>query len=275
MQFNAKQITPKMSKKIVSSNWLFKQLGTPNLVILDASQDHPKNGIKGALNFNLKDHFSDQESPFPNSLPSIGQFEQNCRKFGINNSSKIVIYDNKGIYYSPRVWWMFKLMGHDDVFILNGGLIDWISSGYSIEKMTYNLKEGNFKASFRHELIKDYSSIQLNIETNKELLIDARSNGRYNGNEPEPRKGLRSGHIPYSINIPYSTVLENGKFKSEAELIPIFNALKNEKRPLIFSCGSGVTACIVLMASELILQNKKSVYDGSWTEWVLREQLIE
>ena len=274
-----------MSNSIVSSNWLFENLNNPDLIIIDASQPTNQAGkksefenvqIKGARHFDLKNTFSDANSEFPNTLPSQEDFEKEARKLGINASSKIVVYDNLGIYTSPRVWWMFKVMGHKAVAILDGGLPDWIEQGFETEqKSNVTIESGNFEANFQPDLVVDYSFVLSNIKTENTLLIDARSTGRFNDTEPDPRKGLKSGHIENSINIPFESVLENGKFKPIAALNAVFEVLQNENRPLVFSCGSGITACIVMLAAEMVLHNKKAVYDGSWTEWAERQNLKE
>ena len=274
-----------MLPSIVSSLWLQENLNNPDLIILDASQITNQAGkksefenvkIKGARHFDLKNTFSDANSEFPNTLPSQEDFEKEARKLGIKNSSIIVIYDNLGIYTSPRVWWMFKAMGHVAVAILDGGLPDWIEQGFETEqKSNVTIESGNFEANFQPDLVVDYSFVLSNIKKENSLLIDARSAGRFNDTEPDPRKGLKSGHIENSINIPFESVLENGKFKPIAALNAVFEVLQNENRPLVFSCGSGITACIVMLAAEMVLHNKKAVYDGSWTEWAERQNLKE
>ncbi|MEY3236492.1 MAG: 3-mercaptopyruvate sulfurtransferase [Bacteroidota bacterium] len=274
-----------MPNSVVSSQWLFENLNNPSLIILDASQPSNQAGkkskfenlqIKGARYFDLKNTFSDANGEFPNTLPSQENFEKEVRKIGINKSSKIVVYDNLGIYTSPRVWWMFKAMGHDDVAVLDGGLPDWIDQGFETEKnLISKVESGNFEANFQSDLVVDYSFVLSNIKTENSLLIDARSHDRFNGTSPDPRKGLKSGHIENSINIPFETVLENGKFKPVVALNVVFEVVQNENRPLVFSCGSGITACIVMMAAEMVLQNKMAVYDGSWTEWAERQNLKE
>lgn len=266
-----------MYSPIISSQWLFENLNNQDLVILDASvkkvtsnNENSENiRIKGARFFDLKNNFSDKDSDLPNTFPSVAQFEQECQNLGVNIGSLIVVYDNLGIYSSPRVWWMLKIMGHKNVTVLNGGLPDWVSAGYPVEKIT--LKEvydkGNFRANLSINSVKDFHFIKTNTHKKESLVIDARSKGRFSGKAPEPREGLKSGSIPNSYNIPFGDVLENGKFKSKEDLKTIFSKIKTENKELIYSCGSGLTACIILLAGELILPNKTAVYDGSWTEW--------
>jgi thiosulfate/3-mercaptopyruvate sulfurtransferase len=266
-----------MYNPLVSSVWLQKNLSNPDLVILDASQKENKAGlvsdyenlqIVGARYFDLKNVFSDLNSSFPNTLLTPNVFQEKCRELGLNTSSKIVVYDAIGIYTSPRVWWMFKIMGFDNVSVLNGGLPNWMSHGYQVETPCEQVFQyGNFKAIFDSTKIKDIDCLTENLTLKNALIIDARSANRFNGVTPEPRKGLRGGHIPNSINIPFTDVLENGKLKTKEQLRELFNNLKIENSPLIFSCGSGITACITLLAVHLVLLNKKALYDGSWTEW--------
>jgi len=263
-----------MDKPIVSSQWLFENLNNPDLIILNTSlkaiTDEKINSnekIKNARYFNLKNNFSDKSFNLPNTLPNAAQFELECQKLGINQSSIIVVYDSLGIYSSPRAWWMFKTMGHQQVFVLNGGLPDWIKNNYPTEEvLPQQFKIGNFKTQLNSESIKNYDFIKSNLNNKNEIIIDARSSGRFNGTTPEPREGLKSGSIPNSLNIPFGNVLENGKYKSKEELTKIFSKINPENKNLIYSCGSGLTACIILLAGELVLTNKTAIYDGSWTE---------
>jgi|GWRWMinimDraft_12_1066020.scaffolds.fasta_scaffold02022_4 thiosulfate/3-mercaptopyruvate sulfurtransferase len=264
-----------MTEPIVSVAWLQANLKNPNVIILDASlkenQSNLKTGleniqIKGARFFDIKNTFSDTVNPLPNTLPSPKQFEIEAKKLGINKNSTIVVYDSLGIYSSPRAWWLFKIMGHQNVAVLDGGLPEWINKNYPVEKISENpiFAVGNFEAKFIPEFVKSKEQILENIQTKEAILIDARAENRFKGIDDESRPGLRSGHIPGSINIPYTQLLQNGKFSPKEELVAI---LKTDDKPLIFTCGSGVTACIDLIAYELIGKNPKSVYDGSWTEW--------
>ncbi len=262
---------------LVSSEWLSENMNLKDLVILDASplknasgkQTEIKNKkIPGARFFDIKKVFSDPNSTFPNTFPSIEQFEHGCQTLGISNSSKIIVYDNLGIYTSPRVWWMFKTMGHKDVAVLDGGLPNWIIDGYETKtNFSPTHEKGDFTCKFDSSQVANLDFIQSNITQKEHLVIDARSEGRFNGTIEEPRPGLRSGHIPNSVNIPFESLLVDGKFKSETELKQFFENIGIDDRPLIFSCGSGITACIVLLAADLILKNDTSIYDGSWTEW--------
>ena len=268
-----------MLKPIVSAKWLFENLSDPDLILLNASPSSNVSGLKSELDeiqiassrlFDLKKNFSDKKSDLPNTLLSAKDFQKEVRKLGINQNSKIVVYDNLGIYTSPRVWWMFKTMGHQDVAVLNGGLPDWVKKGYateSIQQDTY--KKGNFTASLNSDMVKNFEAMQSCSLNQEAVIFDARSKGRFEGTAPEPRAGLRSGNIPNSLNLPWKEVVKNGKFKSKKALKEIFSTVKKEER-IVFSCGSGLTACIIFLAAELVVDNPKSVYDGSWTEWAQR-----
>lgn len=270
---------------IVSIEWLHQNLNDKDLIVLDASlqstaegkhAEHHIKTIPGARYFDLQEAFSDKNSPFSNTLPTEEQFEIESRKLGINKTSKIIVFDNLGIYSSPRVWWMFKIMGHYNISVLNGGLPEWINKGYPTEnRKTESYKLGNFKATIQKQFVKNYQDVLDNLLTKSFHIIDARSKGRFNGVEKEPRKHLKSGHIPNSINIPYGEVLDNGKFKTELELKKIFDKKCTDKKDLVFSCGSGLTACIVMMASEMVYKKSKNIYDGSWSEWAELQNLKE
>lgn len=266
-----------MNNLIISVEKLYEILENQNLIILDCSTESNKAGyksnlknnkIKGARYFDLKNDFSDPESLFPNTLPTPDQFQSNCRKLGINDFSQIIVYDNLGIYNSPRVWWLFKIMGHNNVSVLNGGLPEWINRKFPTqEEYELNFEKGNFKSDLQENMITSLNFLKDNLENDDVVVIDARNSNRFNSLEPEPRKNLRSGKIPNSINISFAKVLNNGKYKEPEELKLVFKDINDSSKEFIFSCGSGLTACIVYLASELVLDNHKSLYDGSWTEW--------
>lgn len=258
----------KMKNTIVSAKWLHEHLEDSNLIILEARLD--PNQIKdtqivGSRLFDIKNKFSDTSNPLPNTFPSEAQFTGECQKLGIYKDSFLVVYDTTGIYSSPRVWFMFNAMGFSNIAVLDGGLPEWIKQGYPTEKTKdtgYSI--GNFEAHFKPDAVKNKEQILENIDSKKANLIDARSADRFHATIEETRVGIRNGHIPGSKNVPFESLLEDGKYKSASELSEIFNL--NDK-PLYFTCGSGITACILLLAAEQIADNPKAVYDGSWTEW--------
>ena len=263
---------------LVSSDWLFKHLNHPNLIILDASPSDIKSNlipeftdirVSGARFFDIEKVFFDKQSTIANMIPSSEDFEKSCRNLGINKNSIIVVYDNLGIYMSPRVWWMFKTMGHDQIAVLDGGLTAWKNMGYPIEAIKFRTyQEGDFKANYQSEMVRNSTFILEKHMSDQCTILDARGAGRFTGALPEPRPRMESGHIPNSVNLPFKEVLRDGFMKSKEELESIlstFDVKKNQE--LIFTCGSGVTACIILLACSLVFENKKSLFDGSWSEW--------
>ena len=269
--------------ELVSAKWLHQNLNHPDLIILDASLQATAEGnvpntflktIPGARYFDLKNNFSEPNSPFPNTLPNEIQFETECQKLGIHRDSKIVVFDSLGIYSSPRVWWLFNAMGHQDVSVLDGGLPEWIHYDYSTEtRIAKHYKLGDFKATFQKKYVKNYQDVLDNLHTKAFTIVDARSEGRFNGTEKEPREHLESGHIPDSINIPYGEVLANGKFKTVSELKTLFDKKNIDEKEVVFSCGSGLTACIVMLANVIAFNKSKAIYDGSWSEWAEHQNL--
>ena len=263
-------------KNLKSVSWLKEHLNDNNLILLDASQDSNISGeisnlagkhIPNSQIFDIKNTFSDTTSQFPNTVPSSTQFQREVQKLGISFDSVIVVYDNIGIYTSPRAWWLFRYFGHSQVFVLDGGLPQWALEGNKITSQLRILSLGNFKSIVQPILIKSIKDIQQNIDSCDFEVVDARSEARFNSRVPEPRKGLRSGNIPNSSNIPYSEVLNLGKMKNTEQLNTIFKNVIVKNRPITCSCGSGITACILLLAYQEITDKTASIYDGSWTEW--------
>jgi len=244
--------------------------------LLDASRKRDTDlSIKGAIRFDIKNKFSDPVNMLPNSFPSEEYFQKQCQEMGVNQNSRIVVFDNEGIFMSPRAWFLFKAFGHENVVVLDGGLLDWKKNDYPIESLKEPNSIGDFKASLNASMITSYNEVVNNIATKDCLLIDARSSGRFLGIDPEPRPHLKSGHINNAINLPYTEVLEGGKFKSIASLREIFSRLDIEEgKPIIFSCGSGITACIILIAFKRVSDQFSSIYDGSWTEWAEKNKIF-
>lgn len=247
-----------------------------NLIILDASMkkatetdaDLASVQIPNARFFDIKQVFSNLKDPFPNAVPSEGQFTKEVQNLGINKDSAIVVYDDKGIYSSARVWWMFNAFGHDNIAVLNGGLPEWIKYNCKTEpKKKIESQRGDFVGKYNPDYFKFFDDIQKSSSHKNDLILDARSADRFQGLVEESRKGLRSGHIPKSKSLPYSELLIGYKLKDKNELISIFNKFDSSAKELIFSCGSGITACILALGAEIAGLKKLSVYDGSWTEY--------
>lgn len=259
---------------IVSATWLHQHIEKSNLIILDASMAFHGLAIPQARLFDLDHAFADTSSPFPNTVPKPEQFEMECQKLGIDQDSQIVVYDNKGIYTSPRVWWLFQIMGHKNIAVLDGGLPAWIENGFeTVSEHFKPTKKGNYKSEYQKDMVITFDQIKANIDQQKFVVVDARSAGRFNGTAPEPRKHLKSGSIPNSVNLPFEDVLDSGKFKSEDEIKKLFQSIVKDHQELVFSCGSGITASIILLASVIGYKNSLKLYDGSWTEWAELNQL--
>ncbi len=263
--------------EIVSAAWLHKNLNDPDLVLLDASMASSSDGkydrsanrtIPNSRPFDLTAVFLDTSSPFPNTIPDEQHFELECRKLGIKQTSRIIVFDSFGIYSSPRVWWLFHSMGHTNIAVLDGGLPTWLKMGLPTVRISHTKYEmGDFKSQSHEKLIVKFQEIAQNIKEQNFLVVDARSPGRFQGTAKEPRAHLKSGHIPNSVNIPYQEVLENDTFKGKKALKELFEKKCGTNQELVFSCGSGLTACIVMLASEIGFKRSKRIYDGSWTEW--------
>ncbi|MDP2541743.1 sulfurtransferase [Tenacibaculum discolor] len=267
---------------IVSVDWLHDNLSVNNLIILDATiqkvgtksdDKKEKQQIQNAVFFDLKNIFLDVEGEYPNTVPSEKHFENEAQKLGINNDSCVVVYDDLGVYSAPRVWWLFRIFGFTNIAVLNGGLPAWKDAGYIVElKKERKPLVGNFKTNLNKEKISVTEEV-LKASRDNKVILDARSKGRFYATEPEPRKDLRGGHIPNSKSLPYAELQLEGKMKSKEELQKIFSDMNPNKEEMIFSCGSGITACILALGAEESGNTNYSVYDGSWTEWASRLEL--
>lgn len=253
-----------------------------NIKILDATYSVPGSNlspfqnflsrrIEGAQFFDI-DVVADQASPLPHTVPSAEYFSACACALGLSNDDHIVIYDQSGAYAaSTRAWWLFRLFGHRCVYVMEGGLASWISRGFPLTQGDVDSPAtGAFKASFNRSLLATRNDLMENLETKTMRVLDARSASRFNGDAPEPRPGMRTGHIPGSHNLPYTHVLDasSAHFKDNPELEQIFtslNLLPNDK--VVVSCGSGVTACTVALALFKLRGQDAAIYDGSWAEW--------
>lgn len=250
-----------------------------NCILLDASippiglapEKIAKDTIPGSLFFDIEKDFSDHSSGLPHTLISASEFETKARALGINQDSIVIVFDAYGVYSSPRAWWMFKIMGHEKVFVLNGGLPAWKQAGLATtESFATPTTMGNFVADFQADHLVDKTQIAAQITQPKMTIVDARSADRFYGRVEEPRKGLRKGHIPNSINIPFSSLVVDGFLKPEIAKDTLHNA---STKNFTFSCGSGITACVTLIAAYELGYKNLSLYDGSWAEWGADESL--
>lgn len=267
------------SPSLVTTSWLVKNIDDPNIRIFDSSWHMPNAGrdaeaeynaihIPGALFFDV-DEIADTDSALPHMMPSEEKMASRLRSFGVTNTNHIIIYDNSGGLSAARGWYMFKTFGHKNVSILDGGLAKWVADGHAVNDDIPVFSTSHYTAFKDKNATRTVEQLIENVSTEKEQVVDARSNGRFLGTEAEPRAGLKSGHIPGSFNVPFNTLFNDDKtFKSPADLKQIFlNSGVDLEKPLVTSCGSGMTACGLLFALELIGQKNKSLYDGSWTEW--------
>lgn len=265
---------------IVETDWLAEHLSAPDLVMFDGSWHLPTSGrdakqdyldehIPGALFFDIDD-LVDETSSLPHMLPSTVKFSSRMKKMGIGDGQRIVIYDTVGLFSAARVWWTFRAMGHEDVAVLNGGLKKWKGEGRALEDGPAQMRTPrHFTPRQNAELLRDLDDVKGYVAKGGMQIVDARPASRFEGTEPEPRPGLRSGHIPGSKNVPAGHLInEDGTLKSQKELADIFSAAGiNWHNPVMTTCGSGVTASILSLALAVLGQTNAAVYDGSWAEW--------
>lgn len=267
---------------LVSVEWLERHLTHPNLVVLNATLPkvgHPmpervrEIGIPGTRLFDLQHQFVNAAAELPNTMPSANQFEEACKELGVDNQSRVVIYDFHGVYSSPRAWWMFHAMGHSMVAVLDGGFPAWQSAGLPCVLPEAAPAPTHFVANPQPDLIANADDVLACVDDTNSLILDARAAGRFSGTTPEPRDDLRSGHIPSSRNLPVDRIQADGKLLPVAELQEIYRELDADGKRLVFSCGSGITACIIALSAQVAGHDRMSVYDGSWAEWGAREDL--
>ena len=270
--------------ELVSTNWLYKNINNKSLVILDCSWHMPiekrsggrefnKMHIKNAYFFDI-DKISDHKTSLPHMLPSKRKFEEKIRRYGVNQNSFIIVYDTKGIFSSPRVWWMFKYFGHKNVFVLNGGLKKWLKEKKPITNKKTYFKKGNFKSKVFNEWLVNKKEVLETIHKKNSLTFDARDKNRFYGTAKEPRKGVRLGHIPKSKNFFWGNLVSsNGTLIPKKKISYLFNKFQIKNKKIITSCGTGITACILTLSLLHGFKIQSSVYDGSWTEWGQNKKL--
>jgi thiosulfate/3-mercaptopyruvate sulfurtransferase len=264
---------------IVTTEWLAKQLGESDVRVVDATWHMPQlqrdaraefetAHIPGAVFFDI-DAIADRTTTLPHMLPSAEEFAAAVGALGIGNDQRVVVYDVRGVVSAARVWWTFRAFGHDAVAVLDGGLRKWRAEGRPVESGAASPARRAFTARLRPELVRDLAAMRANLGSRAVQVLDARSAGRFAGTEPEPRPGLRGGHIPGSLNLPYETLYRpDGTLRPPDELREAVAAAGVDlARPVVTTCGSGVTASVLALALYLIWRRDVAVYDGSWSDW--------
>jgi len=267
---------------LVSSDWLARHLAAPDVRVVDASYYLPHEGldprrefeahhIPGAVFFDI-DEIADSESSLPHMLPSAEKFSSRVRKLGLGDGVRIVVYDQRGMMSAPRVWWTFRVFGHRDIAVLDGGLPKWLAEGRAVEDGPARPVERHFTARMNTFMVRDKEQMLANLTGKAEQVLDARAAARFTGAEPEKRPDLRAGHIPGSLNLPYGDLLD----PSDQTLrpTPVLRALLKQagvdfSQPVVTTCGSGITAAVLALALHIAEHKDVALYDGSWAEWGL------
>lgn len=269
---------PLNSRWLRSTEWLAGQLGKPGIVVVDGSYYLPvqkrdakaeylAGHIPGAVFFDI-DAVCDHSTDLPHMLPGTGQFGEQVGKLGIGEKDTIVVYDATGLYSAARIWWTFRIFGAKNVFILDGGLPAWKAEGRPLEQGEATREPRSFNAAMDTGAVAMHDDVQMALNDASAQVVDARSAGRFAGRDPEPREGLRSGHMPGAFNVPFTELLENGRLVEPARIKAAFEKGGVDlDKPIITSCGSGVTAVVLSLGLDAIGKPMGRVYDGSWSEW--------
>ncbi|MEO0487722.1 MAG: 3-mercaptopyruvate sulfurtransferase [Pseudomonadota bacterium] len=262
---------------LVSTDWLAKHINDPDLRILDASWYLPAMGrdaraeydaahIPGARFFDIDD-VSDHRSDLPHMVPPVEKFMSRMRAMGVGDGHQVVVYDGMGLFSAARVWWLFRLMGKRDVAVLDGGFPKWQAEGREVEDMPPMIRDRHLTASRQNHMVKDVTQVAMASKLGDWEIVDARPGDRFRGEVEEPREGMRSGHIPGSKNVPFPEVLNPDGTMKDADGLRAAFAGVDLSKPVITTCGSGVTAAILTLALARIGKTDTALYDGSWSEW--------
>lgn len=262
----------------VSTEWLAANLGAPDLVVVDASWHMPNSGrdgrkeylerhIPGAVHFDI-DAIADHTTSLPHMLPDPHSFSLAVGALGIGDGLRVVVYDSLGLFSAPRVWWTFRAFGARDMKILDGGLPKWLAEERKVEDGAVRRLPATFTARLDHSLVADIERVDRALKSGSAQVLDARQDARFRGEAPEPREGLPSGHMPGALNLPHGRLVQDGRLLPPDEIREAVEASGLDlSRPVITSCGSGVSAAILWVALEMIGHSPLALYDGSWTEW--------
>ena len=265
---------------LVSTEWLADHLSAPDVHVVDASwylpamERHAKaefasQHIPGAVFFDI-DEIADTEDPLPHMLPSPEKFASRMRRLGLGDGARIVVYDGFGLFSAPRVWWTFRFFGHEDVAVLDGGLPKWLAENRPVESQPPRVQERHFTSRMNGFIVRNFGQVKANIASRREQILDARPAGRFAGSEAEPRAGLKSGHIPGSLNLPFGEILDPKDqtfLPAQALRAKFESAGVDLAKPVVTTCGSGVSAAGLALALHLLGHRDVAVYDGSWSEW--------